>query len=75
MVEPTYEPTKKCPYCYMRIITEATKCEHCDKKVGPPDSFGMGQKPVDWFAYIGATIALSALGYFCYWLFVLKSKG
>lgn len=72
MVEPSFEPTKKCPYCYARILADSKKCVECDKKVGPPDRFGMAQKPVDWMGYLAAGVALGGLGYFAYWLFVVK---
>ncbi len=66
------EPTKKCPYCYARVLTDATKCPECDNKIGAPDKFNMAKKPFDWMAYLLAIIALGALGWFCFWLFIQK---
>jgi len=66
------EPTKKCPYCFARILTDATKCVECDRKIGPPDKFGMAQRPFDWKAYLGAIIAVGGFFYFLYWLFIGK---
>ncbi len=66
------EPTKKCPYCYARILADATKCVECDNKVGPPDKFNIAKKPFDWKAYLMAGIAIGGFGYFLFWLFIAK---
>lgn len=66
------EPTKKCPYCFSLVLTDATRCDVCKKRLGPRSKSGLAEKPVDWLAYITATIGISALSGFLYWLFFLK---
>ncbi len=69
------EPTKKCPYCYTRVKTELTKCDYCNKKIGPPDKFNIAERPVNVIGYVMAIASIGAFGYFMFWLFFLKDKG
>ncbi|QTA89925.1 hypothetical protein [Desulfonema magnum] len=67
--------TKKCPYCHVVLKAEDKKCFSCKHKVGPPNEFGIAEKPTDWMSYIVAIVATGGFIYFVYWLFFLKESG
>ncbi|MDM8525863.1 hypothetical protein QUF80_21020 [Desulfococcaceae bacterium HSG8] len=67
--------TKKCPYCHVRLKMDDTKCFSCKNKVGPPNEYGIAEKPTDWIAYIIAIASSGGFIYFIYWLFFVKESG
>jgi len=69
------ETTKKCPYCSVTIGINDTECFSCKNKVGPPNQYGIAEKPTDWWSYISAFILIAAFAGFMYWLFFIKDKG
>lgn len=69
------ETTKKCPYCSMTLAINDTECFSCKNKVGPPNEYGIADKPTDWWSYVVAVVLISAFLGFMYWLLFVKGQG
>lgn len=52
---------KVCPYCSTHLLSNATACTYCKKKVGPMNKQGIAEKPTDWKAYTACFISWGAL--------------
>jgi hypothetical protein len=61
--------TKKCPYCYVYLPLDVTRCTTCKKRIGEVDKLGFASKPFDWTGYILAIVSIAAFVIFMWWGF------
>ena len=64
--------TKKCPECYAHLPLSAKECHACNAKVGNVDRLGFAEKPVDWWGYLAAAIAIVVFAVFFWWAFFVE---
>jgi hypothetical protein len=67
---PVAHAIKRCPYCQTYLKPHVTRCDSCNRRVGPPDRHGTAKKPIDWRAYLSAILAVGVLCFAIYWFFL-----
>lgn len=61
--------TKKCPECFAYLPLQAKVCTSCGKPVGPVNTLGHAEKPVNVKGYLTAAAAILAFAAFVWWGF------
>ena len=61
--------TKKCPGCFAHLPLNAQTCHYCNKKIGDVDRIGFAEKPIDWYSYLAAVVAILVFCIFMWWAF------
>ena len=61
--------TKRCPECYEYMALHATRCPHCNIRLGDVEPHGMAKRRIKWKTYFSALVACAALAAYIYWAF------
>ena len=61
--------TKKCPYCHSYVKVTVNRCDACNRRIGPPNAYGVAKQPINLKSYVVAIAAVAGLVTYLIWAF------